>query len=350
MDNVNYSPRMLPLVVERRLLAGDPFMLIDVGCGLGIDPLWRLFGDDLQAHGFEPREAECDRLRRQEANPNVHYHAAMVGFPPAHPFHQAGAATPSPAPAYFSHRDQLHRSSTYAAILRQRARQPAAPLSPVAATEQWRTQPLSPLTVAIDDFAAERGIASVDFVKIDTDGRDLEAATTCAGLVRDAGILGFMIECFFNGSQDPTEASFHNVDGFMRRQGFLLYGISAYRYSRAALPAPFLYPAFYQTVAGQPRWGDMIYLRDGASRDYRAVWGGELSETKLLKLACLYELFQVPDCAAELILVHRDRLRPLIDPAILLDRLTPPVDGVQRSYTEYVKLFEERPEAFFPPS
>ena len=134
----------------------------------------------------------------------------------------------------------------------------------------------------------------------------------------------------------------------MQQNGFLLYTLTSNRYSRSALPAPFLYSAFYQTVSGQPVWGDMIYLRDGASEDYRTVWAEDLSVTKLLKLACLFELFQLPDCAAELVIVYRDRLKTLIDPTILLNLLTPRLHGVERSYDEYLKLFEENPEAFFP--
>ena len=132
-----------------------------------------------------------------------------------------------------------------------------------------------------------------------------------------------MVEFFFAGSGQSNENSFRNVDAFMHQNGFVLYTLTASRYSRAPLPAPFLYPALYQTVSGQPVWGDMIYLRDAASEDYRTVWAEDLSVTKLLKLACLYELFQLPDCAAELVPVYRDRLKTVVEPTILLNFLTP---------------------------
>ena len=69
--------------------------------------------------------------------------------------------------------------------------------------------------------------------------------------------------------------------------------------------------------------------------------------TKLLKLACLYELFRLPDCAAELVVAHRERLKPLIDPDLLLNLLTPKLDDVERSYDGYLKLLAADPEAFF---
>jgi hypothetical protein len=351
MDNVNYHPRLLLRVVNDRLLAGDPFMLFDIGCGLGLDPVWRFFADHLHAHAFDPQQAECAKLAGQEKNSHVRYHAAFVGLPPGDAFH-AGRAQPGPhAAEYFSPSAQMIRGSSFAANARKP--QPAShePPSSLESTEQWSSGRLSTRTIAIDEFVAEHDIANIDFVKIDTDGRDLEAAFSCRAAIRRTGILGFMVECFFTGSRDATENSFHNVDAFMRENGFVLYALTANKYSRAALPAPFLYPALYQTISGQAVWGDMIYLRDGASKDYATVWDGDqLSATKLLKLACLYELFQLPDCAAELLVCHGDRVRHLIDPAILLDLLTPPLGGVNRSYAEYLQLFEKHVEAFFPAS
>jgi hypothetical protein len=348
MDNVNYSPRMLLKLASMRILADEPFMLFDIGCGLGIDPAWRLFGDDLQAHGFDAQEEECARLEALELNPNVHYHAALVGLPPDDAFHDPRSGAECRGGTYFDSWAQLDRSSSLLAGARSR-RQAAGASTPLEATEQWRQRPLSSRTIGISAFASERNISNIDFVKIDTDGRDLEVAVSSRDAIRRANILGFMVECFFTAPPgDATRNSFHNVDGFMREQGFVLYGLSVNRYSRAALPAPFLYRAFYQTISGQPIWGDMIYLRDAASTDYAAVWDGELAVTKLLKLACLYELFRLPDCAAELILAHRNRLKRLVDPSMLLDLLTPQLDGVDRSHHQYLKRFEDDPESFFP--
>ena len=58
MDNVNYSTKLLPVIVRSRALEQDPFILLDVGCGMGLDPAWRLFEPDLHAHGFDPQIAE----------------------------------------------------------------------------------------------------------------------------------------------------------------------------------------------------------------------------------------------------------------------------------------------------
>ena len=218
MDNVNYNPKMLLRVVGDRLLAADPFVLFDSGGGLGIDPAWRFFADDLHAHAFDPQEEECAKLEREEKNGNVHYHAAFVGLSPDDAFHKSRATSEGAARSYFAPSAQMARGSSYAANLLKQQRAVAPPSSSLESTEQWSHTDLSSRTVSIGDFAVERDVTSIDFIKIDTDGRDLEAAASCRGVIRSANILGFMVECFFTGSDDATENSFHNVDAFMQRK------------------------------------------------------------------------------------------------------------------------------------
>jgi hypothetical protein len=95
-------------------------------------------------------------------------------------------------------------------------------------------------------------------------------------------------------------------------------------------------------------FGDAIYLRDAGSRESEDVWGEELEPTKLLKLACLYELFQVPDCAAELLLRHEETLGRLFDVRRGLDLLTPRLRGRRVSYAEYIAAFDRTPSALYP--
>jgi hypothetical protein len=141
----------------------------------------------------------------------------------------------------------------------------------------------------------------------------------------------------------------HNIDRFMRQQGFMLYGMTGLvQYSRAALPAQFFYRAPYNTITGQPLQTDFIYFRDCAADDYSDVWEADVSTAKLLKLACLYDLFLLPDCAAELIVKHRHSIAAIADPDILLDCLTPPLNGRKLTYAEYIAEFETSFQTFYP--
>src|SRR5581483_2567397 len=102
------------------------------------------------------------------------------------------------------------------------------------------------------------------------------------------------------------------------------------------------------TQSGQVIWGDAIYLRDAAAPGFRDFWGKELTLPQLAKLACLYELFCLPDCAAELINAHRARFAEAVDPDRLLDALVSPLPSGRHSYSEYMRRFREDVTEFFP--
>jgi FkbM family methyltransferase len=149
------------------------------------------------------------------------------------------------------------------------------------------------------------------------------------------------------GSANPTEHTFHNTDRFLRDQGFALFGLTCRSYSRTDLPAPFELEVYAQTRFGQPYQGDAIYLRDLAADDLAAV-AADYPPDKLIKLACIYELVGVPDCAAEVLNRFEPRLAAFGDRESLLDALTPPLLGERLSYGEYIARFKRAPHLFLP--
>ena len=334
MDGVTYQSVMTPEVVGSGVLADDPFVLVDVGCGLGIESLWRVFEPSLRVEAFDPQLAEIERLREAETNPAVHYHAALVGLPDDHPYNvQRAQDAGREAPL-----DLWPRLSTRDAI----AAATSAGPTDLEETNDWERRTLATEKVELAAALAGNEISNVDFVKTDTDGADLEILLSLEPAIDRLGVLGFLVETPFVGSELETSHTFHNVDRFMRRHGFMLHTLTVNRYSRSALPAPFVYRLLAQTTWGQAIWGDVVYLRDGGLSETR------LAPTKLLKLACLAELFLAPDVAAEILLVHRASLAPLVPVDRLLDLLTPALDGEQVSYTEYVAAFKADPTSFYP--
>jgi Methyltransferase FkbM domain len=334
MDLANYNPRMLNYLIEQSVFATEPFVLYDVGCAGGIDSLWRLFGDQLAGVGFDPRQDEIQRLCQKEKNPNIAYVATMIGLDDKHEFHQHGRQLGNNFYEYF----HFFERTSAAAAARSGAQEQGTVLE----------ERLTSVKISISDYARTSAAKYVDFIKIDTDGHDLEAALSAEDMIKPCGVLGFMIETPFTGAYHDTENSFHNIDRLMRRSGFMPYTFALRRYSRAALPARFVYNLAAQTVTGQVRWADTIYLRDGASSQYVAFWGKQLEPTAALKLACLYELFGIPDCAAELLIIHRACITQVADVDRLLDLLTPSVDGVQLNYAQFIQKFTADPAFFFP--
>jgi hypothetical protein len=161
---------------------------------------------------------------------------------------------------------------------------------------------------------------------VDVDGPDIEVLESAGDVLADRQVLGVAVEVNWFGSGNPSELTFHNTDQFMRKQGYALFGVTVRPYSRTDLPAPFLRELYTETRFGQPYQGDAIYVRDLAAPEQQDLADAYPAE-KLIKLACVYELIGLPDCAAEVLNRFCSRLANFGDSEALLDALTPPCSG-----------------------
>ena len=207
---------------------------------------------------------------------------------------------------------------------------------------------LSGNRISLDGFFADRPDANVDFIKIDTDGHDYEVLFGADKVVRERGVLGFFVESQFHGVTHPHSNLYANIDRYMRERGFSLFDLETYRYTRGVLPGHFVYQLAAQTHEGQVVWGDALFLRDVSAPGYDARWSLTLPPAKLLKLACLYEIFGMPDCAAELLVQRRDVLEKYLDVPAALDILTREIDPEAESFDRHNERFERGPELFYP--
>jgi FkbM family methyltransferase len=335
-ERLNTTPAMLSRIITERLWGDSDFFLIDVGASGGIERHWSVFGDRLRAVAFEPLVAEVQRLQARAAGTKVRYEAAFVTcrdfddlFPP-----------------------ELRNSR-----IRSKNNDPFQRVSAVRAQELMRMNYTEHVfnagapavyadrRVVLDDFIPGADLPSVDFIKIDTDGHDFEVLLGADALLRSGGVLGMSIEAQLHGAVHDHANTFANIDRFMRGHGFSLFDLELYRYSRSALPAPFVYDIPAQTTTGQVLWGEAVYFRDLASADYEQMWTYDLSRERVLKLASLFELFGMPDCAAEL-LVSR---RALVGGATenLLDALAAPGEETPGAYQKCIAAFERDPQALY---
>ena len=335
MGLVTFSLPMTKYLVKAGVLEKCPFTLLDVGCSGGIFDIWRVFDKYLISHGIDPQQSEVDRLNENESHEGIHYHAFYVGLPDTHEYCIERSKTN--IPEYFQPWQRLS-----AAAFNETSSSEAPPQNnPIG-------EDLTSKKITIAEFVKENSIASVDFIKIDTDGFDLEALHSCEDVWESRNVLGALIETSYVGGPNPTDNTFHNIDRFMKSRGFQIFNMDIKRYSRKVLPAPFKLDIYAQTHWGQPQWGDVLYLRDGAAKDYEKVWKNQLSVEKILKLACLYEMYQVPDCAIEMFLEHKKRLEQYVNVDELIEVLTPPLRGKQVSYSQYMNAFYKNTKMFFP--
>jgi hypothetical protein len=204
--------------------------------------------------------------------------------------------------------------------------------------------------VIIPLFLREHGIDDVDFIKIDVDGADFLILRSLAQTLEDAKVLGVGIEVNFFGSDDQGVHTFHNVDRLMKHSGFELFCLSTRPYSVAALPAPYQLTRPAKTAWGRVYQGDAIYFRDLADTE-QMEWARAAGAYKLAKLAALFSLTGLPDCAAEVLLRFRLTLEPLLNVRAGLDTLTeqslPPGEPVM-PYVEYIAEFELNAPRFYP--
>jgi hypothetical protein len=119
------------------------------------------------------------------------------------------------------------------------------------------------------------------------------------------------------------------------------------RYSAAALPAPYEFTVPAQSTWGRPLQGDAIYLRDAAAPE-NAEWARTLERHKLIKLAALYSLLGMPDCAAEIILQFGAIIGAELDQTSALDALVRQCEPEGLTYDQYIAEFEADSDRFYP--
>ena len=94
--------------------------------------------------------------------------------------------------------------------------------------------------------------------------------------------------------------------------------------------------------------GDAVYLRDAAAPE-QMTWAQSAKAEKLIKLAALFSVFGLPDCAAEILGHFRSRLARLIDVDRALDTLVADANGkAAPPYPAYMDEFERDAPRFYP--
>ena len=311
--------------------AGNEFVLVDIGCAGGIDRRWRRMGKRLRAIGFDANAREIENLRSRERSAGVTYVNALAAIDPAHPFARKKHSKPD------CQRMTWPRTSAkqYLELIRSERGASSPPAN------------AGPAKVVVPDYLNQNSIKSVDFLKIDVDGKDFDLLHSFDEALAGLAVLGVGVEVNFCGSDCETDNTFHNIDRFLKVRGFELLTLSTRRYSVSALPSRFLGGAG-PTENGRILQGDAMYARDLASGLYDD-FANSLSADKLLNLAAIFAIFNLPDCAAELALKFRTTLSSRFDVDRILDLLAAQEEGARSgksSYRQHIGRFTRKPNSF----
>lgn len=334
-NEINYHPYLTKHVVKDCLLGSeDLFFLIDVGASGGIDSCWDSLGSYLHGVGFDPLVEECNRLNGTNKHPHFKYVPSYVisekseiddyQTPETLEFHKTVT--------------MFSRSSGWDAMKRMNMDYEKEIFNHNQEVSYAKDK------VSLDRYCLEHSIDQVNFIKIDTDGFDYSVLRGAEKILQEKNTLGVFIECDMNAPAHPASNSFRNVDCFLSGLGYRLFDLSVWRYTKSALPGRFFYDIPAQTKSGQVSWGDALYFRDLVDVHQK---GEEVSFSQILKMACLQEIFGLPDCAAELLVTFRDKLSSRIDVDQCLDLLTQDMN-IYKSYEEHLAEFKKDPKNFFP--
>ena len=116
------------------------------------------------------------------------------------------------------------------------------------------------------------------------------------------------------------------------------------RYPTQDLPGPSIvgHPYPGDSGFGRPLQGDAFYARDVCAFGMQD-FANSLTEKQLAKLAALFAMFGLPDCAAEILVTFRDRLAVALNVDQGLDLLAAQAQGPSSlhalSYNDYMAAF-----------
>ena len=305
---------MTRALVAAGAFADDPMVVVDVGARGGVEWYWQVFGDDVRIIAFEADAEEAARLNAR-GEKNVTFVAAALG------------AENGPRTLYLTrHAD----SSTF---------YPAVPEWDDRFNQGQNLHVSRTIEITTTTLREALKGRPVDFMKIDAEGAEFDVLQG-ADL---APVLGIIAELNF-GQSPSGQPSFADFDTHCRAAGLQLYDLDVYRFSRKVLPYPALFdtrdadgkPLFGATVQGQVLSSDALFMRDG------------IHSAKPVKHACLFEIFGLNDCAAEVVLAHREAFARWIEPDRLLDLLVPKVKGRKLDYATYVAGYRAGDRLFRP--
>jgi len=321
---INHNPPMTRYLVEKTdVFRDEPVTIVDVGARWGFNPEWEVFGKDLRVYCFEPDEDECRRLNAA-AGKNVRYIPCALG-------REKSKATLYEAKLNAS--SGLYKTDmSYFSRLLNRDN---------GVTVNETTIELQTLAGALDQF----GVHAVDFIKLDVEGAELDVLMGGERYLKDGLLLGILSEVRFQEEINGSPV-YWQLEEYVRRFGFRLFGLQFTHQSRHALPYPGLADYrtpdgrrfFAYTTHGQIMDGDALYFRDlliPANQSRRA----SATAAQMLKLAAFLEIYCLNDCAAELVLAHKQLLQDKVDCNVLLKFLTPEAGGKKLGYDDYLKQY-----------
>ncbi len=232
------------------------------------DPL--LKHDSVKIIGFEPVQAECDKLNALRSTGRL-YLPYVIGDGRRRVFHENNSVMTSSL--YEPNTELLSQFQNLENFVRVVSRTEVA-------------------THRLDDL---REVAGADYLKVDVQGAEVDVFNGAANVLKEAVMVQAEVEFVPLYRNQPL---FSDVDQELRRHGFLFHRFAA---AEGRVFKPLVFNNDLNAPGSQVLWADAVYMKD-----FMALDG--ISPEKLLKLAILlHVLYQSVDACAYVLRCYQDR-------------------------------------------
>lgn len=319
-QKINNRPRFTSFLVKHGIFKTAPLVVVDGGARGGFEKHWEIFDYHINLIGFELDKDECRKLNSVPGSNFKKFYPIALGRKTDYKTFHIQPHTASSS-FYKSDKVFLKRFPGW---------------KPLIPTRKIRIK-----TMDLDSFRKDNGIGDVDFLKLDVEGYELEifkgakqTLNRCMAVSAEAAFYPWRTGM-------PT---FSEIDIYLRKMGFVLFDLPIFRWEKKTTsPLMFTDGALGPTDRGQVMWTQAIYFKDAFSEldnhKQKKYW----DDLKILKLASIMELYNLEDCAIELMLKVRSmgRLKKF-NTKLLIDLLTMPIDGKNLDYDQYVKYIKKQ--------
>ena len=286
---------------------------IDIGCS-GFRPhQWDRFGSQINYFGIDPLESEIKKLQKENRS-NSKYVSGFVKS-------KGGSfSADEGTQRFFNRSSAFHDMNNGFDLVKKNF-------------NSGQEVVYSEAKYSVAELVLKSGFTEVDLLKIDVDGDDYPIFLDFSKAEVSKSILCVDIECQFHGNSGEFGNTFANILTKASELDLHLFNIDSYKYSRNALPAPYVHGFPAQTISGQVLWADSVFMRDSMIIK---------DASKLIKLAAIYDIYGLPDCTFELIQNNESTLQEVIPTAEIMTKLIKAGNYKKQENSNFVKRLIKR--------